>query len=85
MKRGSFGEPYCSDQCYSDGGRYAFTLQRQKATGVCGVCQQPVTVGVSGGGVPHEGKTLYVCPACVGKAKSYFESYKKCCSCQGAC
>jgi len=82
QRRGGFEEPYCSKQCYDDAGRYAFTLQRQKANGVCGMCQSPVTVSISGGGIPHEGKTLYVCPACTKKIGNYFKAYKNCCMCQ---
>ena len=85
MRNGGFGEPYCSDKCYEDGGRYAFTLARESASGQCGFCRKPVTVGVSGGGAPHEGKTLYVCDGgCGTRARDYFKTYNKCCMCQGA-
>jgi hypothetical protein len=40
--RGGFGEPYCSEECYKQGGRYAAAVMLRNQTGVCGICQTPV-------------------------------------------
>ena len=86
IKRGGLGEPYCSDRCYTEGGRYASAVMLKHQTGVCGFCQKPVQASMYGAAtcaiVPYEGVNLFVCANCTGKAKEYLRSYRKCCMCQ---
>ncbi len=84
--QGGLGEPYCSQTCYTDGGRYASSVMLQNQAGVCGFCQKPVRASMYGvpecAAIPFEGMTLFVCPACMNKARSFMNSYGKCCMCQ---
>jgi hypothetical protein len=86
LKRGGLGEPYCSDQCYEKGGKYASAVMLKNQTGVCGFCQKQVQASMYSasncGVIPYEGINLFVCSNCVGKAKEYLGSYRKCCMCQ---
>lgn len=83
--RGGFGEPYCSDKCYNEGGRYASSVMLKNQRGVCGVCRKPVTASMYGplecAAMPYEGVTLYVCLDCSEKGKAHLQSYNKCCMC----
>jgi len=83
---GSLSEPYCSQACHDNGGLYVLSTMLQNQTGVCGFCQRPVKASMYGipecAAIPFEGKTLFVCTACVDKAKLYMSSYQKCCMCQ---
>jgi len=80
--RGGAGEPYCSKACYTRGGRYAFALEAKRAQGPCGFCQTQVDAAAAIG-IPHEGKTLFVCSDCAPtKWRQYAATYRKCCFCQ---
>jgi hypothetical protein len=86
IKRGGLGEPYCSDRCYTEGGRYASAVMLKHQTGVCGFCQKPVQASMYGAAtcaiVPYEGVNLFVCVNCTSKAREYLHTYRKCCMCQ---
>ncbi len=86
VKRGGLGEPYCSDQCYEQGGKYAAAVRLKNQTGVCGFCQRPVQASMYGNAscavIPYEGVNLFVCQNCIGKAREYLRNYRKCCMCQ---
>ncbi len=85
---GSLGEPYCSIGCLGSAGRYASSAILQNQDGVCGFCRKPVKASINGAAgcavIPYEGITLFVCPDCANKAKTYMEDYHKCCMCQKA-
>ena len=84
--RGGLEEPYCSQACRDQGGRYAAAVMMKNQTGVCGFCQRPVQASMYGAAdcavVPYEKINLFVCNACAGRARAYLRDYKKCCSCQ---
>ena len=86
MKRGELNEPYCSDQCYEQGGKYAAAVMLKNQSGVCGFCQKPVQASMYGapncGVIPYEGVNLFVCNNCGQKAAEYLNNYGKCCMCQ---
>jgi hypothetical protein len=91
MERGGLGEPYCSKECWEQGGRYAFSVQVKNESDPCGFCQKQVQmsafgVGVLSGGaaIPYEGMTLFVCDGCASKAETHLLAYRKCCMCQKA-
>lgn len=85
MRKGGLGEPYCSDRCYDDGGKYASAVMMKNQSGVCGFCQKPVQASMYGtstcAAIPYEGMTLFVCIKCQSKAKAHLAGYKKCCMC----
>ncbi len=81
---GAVGEPYCSEQCYAQGGRYAVV---ERITGKCSFCGKPVARPQAKGAsdcaiIPYEGKALLICPDCIAAATKYFGTYHKCCACQ---
>ncbi len=86
MKYGGFGEPYCSDQCYKQGGKYSASVMMKNQSGVCGFCQTPVKVSMYGESncsvIPYEGVNLFICNNCTGRAGDYLKNYFKCCNCQ---
>jgi hypothetical protein len=86
MKRGGLGEPYCSDRCYQEGGKYGAAVRLKNQTGVCGFCQRPVQASMYGetncAVIPYEGVNLFVCHSCVSQATEYLRNYRKCCMCQ---
>ena len=87
MIRGGFGEPYCSQACYDNGGRYVSAVMLKNQSGVCGICQKPVRASMYGqpecAAVPYEGMTLIVCVGCTAKGKAHLQGHRKCCMCQG--
>jgi hypothetical protein len=84
IKRGGFGEPYCSDECYDKGGKYAAAVMLKKQSGVCGFCKRPVQASMYGVSncaiVPYEGVNLFICDTCVKQGQEYLRKYGKCCS-----
>lgn len=84
--RGGFGEPYCSQQCHDNGGKYAAAVMTKNQSGVCGVCQKPVKASMYGASncavVPYEGVNLFICSSCTVQGKTYLKTYNKCCMCQ---
>lgn len=84
--RGGAGEPYCSQECYDKGGKYAASVMLKEQSGVCGLCGASVKVSMYGESnstvVPYEGKNLFVCENCVYKGREFLMHYKKCCMCQ---
>ena len=84
MKRGGFGEPYCSEECYKRAAEYP--LLQIEAGAVCGICGSPISASEYGsrnyGVVPYEGGVLVVCQNCTGRAREHFRTYDKCCMCQ---
>jgi len=86
MKRGGFGEPYCCEACYEQGGKYAAAVMLKNQTGVCGFCQKPVQASMYGAAncavVPYEGINLFICSSCTTKGKEYLKNYRQCCHCQ---
>jgi|ERR1035437_1112409 HEAT repeat protein len=81
--RGGADEPYCSQECYETGGRYVFSLSAKGAQGPCGFCLTRVSVEEAIG-IPHEGKTLFICENCMPKWREYLKTYQRCCYCQKA-
>lgn len=83
---GGFGEPYCSQACHDNGGKYAAAVMLKNQTGVCGFCQKPVHASMYGEStcaiVPYEGVNLFICNSCVSQGKTYLNNYRKCCMCQ---
>jgi len=86
MKRGGFGEPYCSESCYEKGGKYAAAVMLKNQEGVCGFCQKPVQASMYGPSdcaiVPYEGINLFICSACASRGEDYLKKYRKCCMCE---
>lgn len=86
MKRGGFGEPYCSEKCLEEGGRYAAAVMLKNQSGICGFCQKPVQASMYGASdcavVPYEGINLFICNKCTSRGKEYLRNYSKCCNCQ---
>jgi hypothetical protein len=86
MIRGGFGEPYCSEKCYEEGGKYIAAVMLKNQTGVCGICQSPVQALMYGASncavVPYEGMNLFICNNCTAQGKAYLQNYTKCCMCQ---
>jgi len=84
--QGGFGEPYCSQTCYDNGGKYVAAVMLKNQTGVCGVCQKPVKASMYGKSdcaiVPYEGVNLFICNSCTHQGKAYLSNYRKCCMCQ---
>ena len=84
--RGGFDEPYCSQACHDEGGRYAAAVMLKNQTGVCGFCQRPVQASMYGGSncavVPYEGVNLFVCDRCTSAGSAHLQGYRKCCMCQ---
>lgn len=84
--RGGFGEPYCSQECHDQGGKYAAAVMLKNQSGVCGICQRPVQASMYGEAncavVPYEGVNLFICDRCTAKGKAYLQTYRKCCMCQ---
>ncbi len=83
---GGFGEPYCSQTCLDEGGRYAAAVMLKNQSGVCGVCQRPVQASMYGtptcAAVPYEGMTLFVCTSCTSQGKAHLRSHTRCCMCR---
>ncbi len=83
---GGLGEPYCSQECFDKGGKYASAVMLKKQTGVCGICQKPVQASMYGSPncaiVPYEGVNLFICNSCTIEGKAYLQDYQKCCMCQ---
>jgi hypothetical protein len=88
MVRGGFGEPYCSQECHDQGGKYAAAVMLKSQSGVCGICQRPVQASMYGESncavVPYEGMNLFICDRCTAQGKAYLQNYRKCCMCQKA-
>ena len=86
--RGGFGEPYCSQECYDNGGKYISAIMLKKQAGVCGFCQNPVEASMYGelncAVVPYEGVNLFICNSCTTQGKAHFRDYQQCCMCQKA-
>ena len=84
--RGGLGEPYCSQECYGQGGKYAGSAMLKNQAGYCGFCRSPVQASMYGeescGVVPFEGVTLFVCVRCLDRARQHFSAYQKCSMCQ---
>lgn len=85
MVKGGFGEPYCSNDCYEQGGKYISAVMLNNQPGVCGFCQNPVQASMYGESncavVPYESINLFICLDCVDRAKEYLQNYNKCCMC----
>lgn len=86
--RGGIGEPYCSQACYDEGGRYSAAVMLKNQDGVCGFCQKPVQASMYGASncavVPYESVNLFVCPRCSSQARAHLGTYRRCCMCQKA-
>jgi hypothetical protein len=84
--RGGCGEPYCSQECYENSGKYAAAVMLKNQTGVCGFCQKPVQASMYGASacaiVPYESVNLFICNSCIAKGQAYLKDYRKCCMCQ---
>lgn len=83
--RGGAGEPYCSQQCYDDGGKHAMAIRLRGESGVCAVCQTPVKMGLASDGAafPYDGRTLFVCGSanCRERATAFVNQKNVCCMC----
>lgn len=86
ITHGGFGEPYCSQECYDRGGKYAFAVMARNQTGICGFCQRPVQASMYGARncaiIPYEGVNLFICNRCTREGQEYLKNYRKCCMCQ---
>lgn len=86
MRYGGFGEPYCSENCYNQGGKYSAAVMLKEQSGVCGFCEIPVKASMYGVSncsvIPYEGINLFICSQCKDKANGYLKNYFKCCNCQ---
>jgi hypothetical protein len=84
--RGGFGEPYCSQECHDNGGRYIAVVMLKNQSGVCGVCREPVQAPMYGVSdcaiVPYEGVNLFICQSCAREGRAHLESHGRCCMCR---
>ena len=82
-RRGGFGEPYCSDDCYEFAGREIGAAVVRGIAGSCGLCQKEVTVTIGAATklIPYRGKFLFICPACEHKGSKFVSRIHECCMC----
>jgi len=85
IKRGGFGEPYCSDKCYSKAGKEISNRILMGTSGVCGFCQSSVYASMENAGevvlFPYKGQMFFVCKSCFSKGKEYVKTIDVCCMC----
>lgn len=84
IQKGGFGEPYCSDSCYSAAGAEISSGLFRGISGPCGFCQRQVTVafGSSVKLIPYRDAFLFICPACIFEATNYVHNIRECCMCR---
>ncbi len=84
MKRGGFGEPYCSDNCYNAAGREISGGLFSGIRGQCGFCQREVSVSLGSEVklIPYRDAFLFICSACRYSATDYVNKIQECCMCK---
>ena len=85
IKRSEFGEPYCSDKCYSKAGKEIADRILMGTSGVCAFCQSPVYASIENAGecvlFPYNEQLFFVCKSCFSKGKEYVRDINGCCMC----
>ena len=85
IKQGGFGEPYCSDECYSKAGNEIANRILMGTSGACDFCQSSVYASVDNAGefvtFPYRGRTCFICKSCFPKGKEYVKTINECCMC----
>ena len=85
IKRGGFGEPYCSDKCYSKAGKEIADRILMGVSGVCAFCQSSVYASMENAGevvlFPCREQLFFVCKSCFSKGKEYVKTINECCMC----
>ena len=88
VKRGRFGEPYCSEKCCQEAGVRINAASAKGVQGVCVVCRSQVKFGPGKSAtnciaIPYQGKVeaVFVCEKCLIEGRQYVAGIKKCCMC----
>lgn len=85
VRRGGFGEPYCSMKCYQQAGEEISARTFRGGIGQCAVCQRSVSRGLTQPRqcvfFPFRGQLLHICTACELKGKEFVKGITECCMC----
>ena len=79
VPRGGFGEPYCSAQCYEQGGRKLGSARLTGAAGNCEYCKS--LVGERCVILPKRNRLVFICGPCAGRVKADIQTLSRCYLC----
>jgi hypothetical protein len=79
IRRGGFGEPYCSEACYDQAGRAMATVRLTGAAGACEYCKglsTPRNITLV-----KKGRLVFICQSCAASVRGEIQTMSRCYMC----
>jgi hypothetical protein len=80
IRRGGFGEPYCSETCYDQAGRTMATARLTGAAGACEYCKS--AVGPRHVTLVKRGGLVFICQRCADRVQPEIQALSRCYMCE---